>query len=66
MSAFSCLSDLRSKILKEHKHIEVTSFNGFELETSIGRFTLYDETILLDGKRITKSKELEAALKQPD
>lgn len=53
--AVNSLSDLLKKIKKDPQ-IEVISFNGLELVTSVGRFTLSYEGLYLDNVVISKKK----------
>lgn len=51
----SCLSDIKDKLTKEG--VKVIGFNGYQLDTEFGVFTMGPETLYL-GKEIISDKDL--------
>ena len=59
--AFQALIDIRNKLLKKES-IEIVSFEGWKMDTSLGKMVLDGNSLYIDGKEFT-SKEFEDLIK---
>lgn len=58
------LTELKDKILKTNSDIEITTFNGHTMETSIGTFMMGPEFFYHDGAELTEKQLLKIIAKK--